>query len=509
MSHEIRTPMNAIIGFADVLRRGFAENEAERQDYLETIHSSGQHLLDLINDILDLSKIEAGKMQIELRKCSPNDIIHEVATVLRVRAKQKNIALDYAWDGKVPETIVTDATRLRQVLTNLVGNAIKFTETGGVKIVARLDASNRKLALAITDSGIGMTSESMANLFQPFMQADTSITRRFGGTGLGLAISRQLVEALGGSLTVDSTLGKGSTFTVTVDTGALDDVKLLDAPEAASASRTNVAYTAHSLPPLRVLSVEDGESNQKLIALVLKRAGVAIVDQAPNGQVGVDLAMRNNYDIILMDMQMPVMDGDTAVRTLRAKKLKTPIIALTAHAMKEEEDKCRAAGCDGFVSKPIDVDRLLTTIARVTGDMPMPALAPEVRKSAPPAAAAPTPTAPATKDAPILSTLPTEDPDFADIVEEFVKRLQQQLGEMQSAYEQKELDRVAQLAHWLKGSGGSAGFNAFTSPAKQLEDAAKASDLESIAAQIEELKAIAARVASPSQNKDTRQTVRK
>jgi PAS domain S-box-containing protein len=501
MSHEIRTPMNAIIGFADVLRRGFAESEAERQEYLETIHSSGQHLLDLINDILDLSKIEAGRMQIELTRCSPHDIIHEVAAVLRVRARQKNIALDCAWDSEVPESITTDPTRLRQILTNLVGNAIKFTETGGVKMTARLDQRKQKLAIAVTDTGIGMTSDSMSKLFQPFMQADTSITRRFGGTGLGLAISRQLADALGGELTVESTFGQGSTFTVTIDTGSLDGIKLLDQRELDTAARTTAA-AIHSLPPIRVLSVEDGESNQKLISLVLKRAGAAVVDQAPNGQIGVDLALRNQYDVILMDMQMPVMDGDTAVRTLRSKKLKTAIIALTAHAMKEEEDKCRAAGCDAFVPKPIEVDVLIATIAHTIGDMPLPALAPEVRRSRPVRSET---AQPASIAAPILSTLPTDDPDFAEIVDEFVGRLQHQLTEMQSAFEQKELSRVAQLAHWLKGSGGSAGFNAFTTPAKRLEDAAKQNQLDAIAASIDELKQLAARVTAPSQNNKTNQ----
>jgi PAS domain S-box-containing protein len=509
MSHEIRTPMNAIIGFADVLRRGFAESEAERQEYLETIHSSGQHLLDLINDILDLSKIEAGRMQIELTRCSPHDIIHEVATVLRVRARQKNITLDCAWESKVPQSIVTDSTRLRQILTNLVGNAIKFTETGGVRIVARLDESRHKLIIAVSDTGIGMTGESMRSLFQPFMQADTSITRRFGGTGLGLAISRQLAEALGGALTVESIYGQGSTFTVTIDTGALDDVKLLESRELAGVSRAGAAASVHTLPPLRVLSVEDGESNQKLIALVLKRAGVAAIDQAPDGQAGVDLALRNNYDIILMDMQMPVMDGDTATRTLRQAGLCTPIIALTAHAMKEEEDKCKAAGCSAFVPKPIDVDALIATIAHAVGDMPFPALAPEIRK---------TPHAqsrsgrvedpPASSVAPIHSTLPTDDPDFAEIVDEFVSRLQQQLAEMQSAYERKELDRVARLAHWFKGSGGSAGFDAFTQPARRLEQAARGDQIEQIAASIEELKSIASRVAAPASGKASNQIVR-
>ncbi len=377
MSHEIRTPMNAILGFADVLRRGYEESEAERQEYLDTIHGSGQHLLELINDILDLSKIEAGKLEIEQAKCSPFQLVAEVAKVLSVRAEQKGLALGFEWQGPVPESIATDPTRLRQALTNLVGNAIKFTETGSVRLVARLlDAQGPqpRLRIDVVDTGVGMKPEALGRIFEPFAQADTSITRRFGGTGLGLSISRQIADALGGSLDVHSEYGKGSVFSLTIGTGPLDGVRLLS-PEQAEQERVSMLREkkpdlhAPALPSGRVLLVEDGESNRKLICLVLQRAGVTI-DQAEDGKRGSDMALAGHYDVILMDMQMPVMDGYTAARLLRERGVTTPIIALTAHAMRGDEEKCRAAGCSGFLTKPIDVDLLVRAVGEAIGAAP-------------------------------------------------------------------------------------------------------------------------------------------
>jgi len=209
MSHEIRTPMNAILGFTDVLRRGYEDSEAERQEFLNTIHSSGQHLLELINDILDLSKIESGKLEIELTRCSPNQIISDVVATLGIRAHDKGIELSFGWDGLAPATILTDPTRFRQIITNLVGNSIKCTEKGGVTLLARLDCSEKRpgLVVDVIDTGIGMKPDALQRIFDPFTQADNSITRRFGGTGLGLSISRQCATALGGGLTVKSQYG--------------------------------------------------------------------------------------------------------------------------------------------------------------------------------------------------------------------------------------------------------------------------------------------------------------
>ena len=281
--------------------------------------------------------------------------------------------------------------------------------------------------------------------------------------------------------------GQGSTFTITVDTGPLDDVKILESMPAAARAEVR-GSTVFRLPALRVLSVDNGESNQKLIAVVLHRAGVAVVDQARDGREGVEKAMSGNYDIVLMDMQMPVMDGFTATNALRRQGLKIPIIALTAHAMKGEQEKCLAAGCSAFVPKPIEVDVLLETVARIAGGSSVETAASMEKVSK----------RRQTTAGSLKSTLPTEDPDFREVVVEFVGRLQSQLGEMQQAWEQREFSRVAALAHWLKGSGGTAGFAAFTQPARELEQLAKEARLDEIEKSIDQLKELASQIEVPT-----------
>ena len=491
MSHEIRTPMNAILGFAEVLRRGYEDNEMERQEYLDTIHSSGQHLLELINDILDLSKIESGKLEIEQSRCSPHQLLSEVVSILSVKAEQKGISLDIRWDGPVPETILTDPTRFRQMITNLVGNSIKFTEKGSVRLAACTStiSGQSKLIVDVIDTGIGMKPEVLDRIFTPFAQADTSITRRFGGTGLGLSISRQIADALGGSLTVASEYGKGSTFTITVNTGPLAGVPMVD-PAKIDAVRhaKKSTETAIRLPSTRVLLVEDGASNRKLIMLVLTRAG-ATIDWAEDGKTGAEKALAGKYDIVLMDMQMPIMDGYTAARLCRSRGLKTPIIALTAHAMRGDEEKCREAGCTGFLTKPIDMDLLVRTIAEATGH--------GTTDTAAPSAIPQTPGVPVPSAVRLKSSLLQDDPEFCEIIVEFVDRLHVQLGAMQQAWEKQDLSELASLAHWLKGSGGTAGFAALTDPARKLEQFAKEKKLDEISGAIQRLQELAERIDVP------------
>jgi signal transduction histidine kinase/DNA-binding response OmpR family regulator len=491
MSHEIRTPMNAVLGFTDILRRGYEDSEAERMEFLNTIHSSGQHLLELINDILDLSKIESGKLEVELTRCSAHQIITEVVAVLGIRAQDKGIDLTFEWDGPAPESILTDPTRFRQVITNLIGNALKFTEKGGVRLAARLNNEGQRpqLIVDVIDSGIGMKLDALKKIFDPFTQADNSITRRFGGTGLGLSISRQCATALGGGLSVTSEYGKGSVFTLAIDAGPMEAIKFFDPKTQAAPTQTQSGSAAVvHLKPSRILVVEDGTSNQRLISVVLTRSGVSI-ELANNGQIGFDRAMGGNFDVILMDMQMPVMDGFTATRKLRDQGVTIPIIALTANAM-----KCRAAGCSGYLSKPINVDLLLRTLAdlvgeRTDGEQTAPAAKPEMVSPAPDVRKA--------EVQALQSSLPIEDPDFLEIVQEFSDRLHDQLGKMQQAWEQQELAELASLAHWLKGSGGTAGFAAFTSPAAKLEKLAKEKQTDQIAAALADVCDLGRRVVRP------------
>lgn len=371
MSHEIRTPMNAILGFTEVLRRGMYDDPAQQTEFLETIHSSGQHLLRLINDILDLSKVEAGRLEVERLPCCPHQLLMEVVTVLKVKANEKNLKLDCQTPGGLPEVIETDPGRVRQILTNVIGNALKFTERGGVSVVATmLYGTKTRLQVDIIDTGVGMSEAAQEKIFDPFSQADSSITRRFGGTGLGLTISKSFAESLGGDLTVQSVAGEGSTFTMTVDAGEIDpDAQILDISEFESQTkeaRGQERGKRYQFNGSRILLVDDGEANRQFIQLVLQRNGL-VVETAVDGQQAVEMATASDYDVILMDMQMPVMDGYTATRTLRERGLDLPIVALTANAMRGDEEKCRESGCTGFLTKPVDIDELLAYLAALFG----------------------------------------------------------------------------------------------------------------------------------------------
>ena len=370
MSHEIRTPMTAILGFAEILMG--SDLEREQSDAATTIKHNGEYLLQIINDILDLSKIEAGKMQIEHIQCSPCQILSDVTCLMRIRADAENLRLVVAYDSPMPKTIQSDPIRLRQILMNLISNAIKFTEVGEIRVVARvLDAEceNPRLQVEVIDSGIGMPEEEMDRLFQPFGQIDSSTTRRHGGTGLGLAISKRLAKRLGGDIRVRSTLGIGSTFTLTVATGAFSQEDLLEEPSEAHLSGDSQKPSSPSKVTVdrRVLLAEDGPDNQRLISFLLKKAGADVV-VADNGQVACDLALAarddgTSFDVILMDMQMPVLDGYDATRRLRKAGYKGPIIALTAHAMSSDRDKCLHCGCDAYMTKPIEREKLIALVA--------------------------------------------------------------------------------------------------------------------------------------------------
>ena len=371
MSHEIRTPMTAILGFNDIL----LDNATGPEDIeaAQTVKQNGEYLIDLINDILDLSKIEAGKIEMEQISCSAHEIIGAVASLMRVRATAKGLPLEVRFDGPIPTTIQSDPTRLRQILINIVGNAIKFTETGSVQIVTRLlneSGEKPKLQFDVIDTGIGITEGGIENLFLAFTQADSSTTRQFGGTGLGLPISKRLVEALGGRISVSSTVGKGSVFSITVTTGPLDDVRLINSLDEAvvDGSEVQVEDCEQSrLDRYRILLAEDGPDNQRLISFILKKAG-ADVTLADNGQIGMELAIAamsesHPFDVILMDMQMPVLDGYAATQRLRSEGYTLPIIALTAHAMASDRQKCLDAGCDDYTTKPVARRKLIELVA--------------------------------------------------------------------------------------------------------------------------------------------------
>lgn len=370
MSHEIRTPMTAILGFSEILMESVTDSQ--QLDAIRTVRLNGEHLLQVINDILDLSKIEAGKLEVECTTCSPREVLADVVAMMEPRARAKELRLEVEYAGLMPQTIQSDSTRLRQILINLTGNAVKFTKTGKVRLVSRLlgaESSNPKLQIDVIDTGIGMTEEQVTRLFVPFQQADTSTTRKYGGTGLGLVISRRLAQKLGGNIVVKSRPGDGSCFTLTVPTGALDEVEFIDYPTDLKTPLKSKAHPVARNTTLdcRVLLAEDGPDNQRLITLLLEKAGVQVV-KAENGLVAHDLALEaqdthSPFDVILMDMQMPVMDGYHATRKLREAGYTWPIIALTAHAMSTDQEKCLAAGCDGYMTKPIDRAKLISLVS--------------------------------------------------------------------------------------------------------------------------------------------------
>jgi len=375
MSHEIRTPMTAILGYADLLSDPLIA-PGEHLNHIDTIRRNGEHLMSIINDILDLSKIEAGKMTIEQVDCSPHKVLAEVEGLMRVRANDKGLQFGTECLGPVPRTILSDPVRVRQILINLIGNAIKFTDTGGVRVTIKMgsdqSASDPHLRFEVIDTGIGLSTKQITNLFKPFTQADTSTTRKFGGTGLGLTITKRFAQLLGGDIIVKSTPGQGSSFVVTVPTGLLDKIEMIEQSINAlvfkSEPGTNPADQTPDQPldGLRVLLAEDGPDNQRLIAFHLKKWG-ALVTVVENGELAMDqalIAQDNNqpFGVILMDMQMPVIDGYTATTTLREKGYTGTIIALTAHAMADDRQKCLDAGCDDFATKPINKSKLLSTI---------------------------------------------------------------------------------------------------------------------------------------------------
>jgi len=393
MSHEIRTPMTAITGFAELLaeealcctvcpRHAACELRVRSREHVETIMCNSRHLLEIINDILDLSKVEAGKLRVERVRCAPLDIVADIQSMMRARAAGKGLTFRVECAGPVPRHIETDPTRLRQILLNLVGNAVKFTERGEVRLVLRFVAEPAgrssasplpRLQFEVVDTGIGMTPEQMGQLFQPFAQVDSSTTRRFSGTGLGLAISKRLAEMLGGDITVESRPGEGSRFCLTIETGPVADGELIEDPEQALAAIPEAQATVDLYRPLpalacRVLLAEDGPDNQRLLTFILRKAGAEVVI-AGSGLAAVEQALAaraagDPFDVILMDVQMPVLDGYAATRRLRHAGYDGPIIALTAHAMEGERAKCLNAGCNDFAAKPIDRRGLIECIRR-------------------------------------------------------------------------------------------------------------------------------------------------
>jgi signal transduction histidine kinase/CheY-like chemotaxis protein/HPt (histidine-containing phosphotransfer) domain-containing protein len=453
MSHEIRTPMNAIIGIADLLAK--THLTPEQNNYVQIFRRAGDNLLNLINDILDLSKVEASQLELERTGFSLNDLLEKVKEMVAMRAHEKGLTLVCETAPNVPDDLVGDPTRLRQVLLNLLGNAIKFTESGEVALRVTPDADASVpgvLRFTISDTGIGIPDEKLRSVFERFTQADSSTTRRYGGSGLGLTISKRLVELMGGCIRVESGVGKGSVFSFAVPLEIW----------TGTTRRVAVAIGAGpelALPALHILLVEDSTDNRTITMAYLQDTPYRI-EIAENGAVAYKKFTAGNYDLVLMDRQMPVMDGLTATRAIREweqanHRLPTPIIALTASALKGDQENFVAAGCTAYLTKPIKQAVLLQAIS-------------EHSQSAHPSSK---------KTNSRKDTIRVRaNPEFADLIPTFLQNRGQDVIAMRDALDRGDFESVASLGHDMKGVGGTFGFPVITDIGAGLEHAAESAD---------------------------------
>ena len=365
MSHEIRTPLGAIMGFAGLLKdQGLPRDEIA--DYVSIIERSSYHLLRIIDDILDLTKVEAGKMIIEKIEFSLVEFLADFASISAIKAREHSIEFEFVAETTLPEFVSTDPTRMRQILSNVIGNAIKFTDKGRVKLAVSF--KNNCLNCRISDTGRGISSEQRGALFQAFSQADSSTTRKYGGTGIGLVITKKLCQALGGDFTlVESEVGKGSVFEATVAIALPPHASMVPLKKVDSSFSIDPIHM--NLKGLEILLIEDSPDNQYLVQKMLGKTG-ALITVADDGAAGVKIALARRFDVILCDIQMPVMDGHEACRTLRAKGYHVPIVALTAHAMNEEKERAAQSGFSHFLTKPIDRKSLNNLLGLIYSSVP-------------------------------------------------------------------------------------------------------------------------------------------
>ncbi|MGA3066626.1 MAG: PAS domain S-box protein [Tepidisphaeraceae bacterium] len=493
MSHEIRTPMTAILGFAEMLLHKTPE-ECAQAGCVQIIRRNALHLLELINEILDLSKIEAGHMTVERIPCDLPALLAEIISLMRPRAVEKRLEFGVRFEGPIPQLIQTDPLRLRQILVNLLGNAVKFTESGKIElriIDEGAGTPNILLRIDVIDTGIGMSPVQVEQLFRAFTQGEESTTRKYGGTGLGLTISRRFARLLKGDVTVTSKLGSGSSFSLTIDGGDSAGVqKLSGLTEATLPARNDMATLSSTRLHGRILLVEDGRDNQRLLRMQLSDAGATVVS-AENGQIAIDLATTQPFDLILMDMQMPIMDGYVATVELRRTGLSTPIIALTAYAMAEDREKCMGSGCTAYLSKPVDEETLLRTVKQHLGDDP---LASRDEHAAAEIAAPVGAIADVNSSGRIKSSL-ADNPRMKKIIPEFVDGLPGEVRKMADLLQRNELEALRLVVHQLLGASGGYGFTAVSEPAWRAETLIKeGKDLASIAAQINSLIEIIRRI---------------
>ncbi len=450
MSHEIRTPLTAIIGYAESALDA-DQGMQDRVHALSVIKRSGHHLLSLINDILDFSKIEADEMDIEHISINPFQIFADVEAIAATHAIQKGLRFEVDYQLPLPSEISSDPVRFKQILLNLCSNAVKFTRDGSVTIGVSYLADSNRLQCSVKDTGIGIAAEQLENIFLPFKQADSSTTRHYGGTGLGLSLSKRLATLLGGQLDVYSQPGQGTCFTLNIPCGEVQEL-VYDLQHIQYASdQEQQAVPAGSLRG-SILLAEDNLTNQKLISALLKKMG-AEVSTANNGAEAFEQAMKRRYDLIYMDMQMPIMSGVDAVKQLRANNYRGAIVALTANATREDRNICIEAGCNDYLTKPINMDRLHRITARH-----LQTETDHIRDDA---------------IQPVFSELLNKDSVVKDLLGDFIEELSRMLTNIKMAFVSEEWQVMRETVHDLKGMGGGFGYPDLSSLAEQLEDELK------------------------------------
>lgn len=451
MSHEIRTPLTAIIGFTQTLQEDELSTD-ERSEYLNIINRSSKHLLQLINDILDLSKIEAEKLSVELLKTNPTEIITDVSSLVRMLAEAKGLSIEVEYKKPVPEWITSDPVRLKQILINLCNNAVKFTQQGGVMISVDCDTQNELITFKIVDTGIGLSEQQIDNLFQAFSQADSSTTRKYGGTGLGLHLSKQLANKLGGDITVKSTPGIGSCFCLSIPTGSLVGVKLVDgsASEVPQNPDRDAPLINKSYAHTHILLAEDNEDNQRYISTLLKATG-ADFKIAQNGAEAVAMAMQGDFDLILMDMQMPVLNGLDATKQLRGNAYDKPIIALTANYSSSDIETYLAAGCTAHLAKPIERQLFFKAIEKYID----------------------TTHSTTTPGNSMSNETDDFDEEIANAIKMFIERLPGMLTAICEKFESRDTEQLKELIHDLKGTSGNFGYDDLYAISQQMEELVK------------------------------------